>query len=314
MSTTFRAWCGSGSSKGHGKGLLDLGKGQDVADDRSDVDAALDDPVEGRPVVALGIGADRENQAQFLAQQIQHPDRHQALDVVLVRDAKADHLRVAVAEIRYKTESLRNAHGLDCETGHGTAGDFGDRSDWVLGCRTNRMRGPHLAAHLQAVGQRIDRHDAARTEVAQHRVKQQPHRSLTDHYHIAVNDVAQLVEAVDHRAQELAHQHLFLGQVAGQADAAAVVLGQDVLLEKPAVKAPQQHPFPLPIAPRRAGFDQAHAFVSSGPGRLWIALVGAAKRRLVAAADRDPFHFHQHLVADWLGFVRLDDFPLTRGD
>ena len=50
-----------GIVEGHGKGLLDLGKRQDVADDRSDVDAALDDPVERRPVVAIGIGANGEN-------------------------------------------------------------------------------------------------------------------------------------------------------------------------------------------------------------------------------------------------------------
>ena len=47
-----------GIVEGHGKGLLDLGKGQDVADNRRDVNALLDDPVECGPVVALGIGAD----------------------------------------------------------------------------------------------------------------------------------------------------------------------------------------------------------------------------------------------------------------
>ena len=142
-----------------------------------------------------------------------------------------------------------------------------------------------------------------------------PHRPLADHHHIAVDDVAQLVEAVDHRAQKLAHQHLFLGQVAGKADAVAIVLGEDVLLEKPAVKSPQQHPLALPIETRRASFDYAHAFMPGGPGRLRIALVDAAKRRLVAAADRDPLHPHEHLTGGRLGGVScLDKFPLTRGD
>ena len=146
-------------------------------------------------------------------------------------------------------------------------------------------------------------------KIAQYRAEQQPHRPLTDHCDVSVNDVAQLVEAVDHRAQELAHQHLFLGQVAGEADAVAIVLGEDVLLEKPAVKSPQQHPLALAIATRRADFDHAHTFVTSGSRRLRIPLVGAAKRRLVAAADRDPLHPHEHLTGGRLGGVScLDNF------
>ena len=104
-----------GIVEGHDKGLLDLGKGQDVADNRSHVNAPLDDPVERGSVVAVGAGADRENQAQLLAQHVQYSDRHQALDIVLVRDAKADHLGVAAAEGRHEAERLGDAHGLDRE-------------------------------------------------------------------------------------------------------------------------------------------------------------------------------------------------------
>ena len=92
-----------------------------------------------------------KTQAQLLAQHVQYSDRHQTLDVVLVRDAKADHLGVAAAEGRHEAEGLGDAHGLDREAGHSSARDLGDRGDRVLGCRANRVRGPHLAAHLQTV-------------------------------------------------------------------------------------------------------------------------------------------------------------------
>ena len=175
------------------------------------------------------------------------------------------------------------------------------------------MRRPHLPAHLQPVGQRIHGDDLLGPQIAQHGIEEQSHGTLADHHHLLVDDIAQLVEAVDDRAQQLAHQHHLDRLVLRQPDT-AFERSQHLFLIQTAIRAPQQHSFSFRIFPRGTRFDDPQPLVTGSARRKRIIGDDSAVLRLVRATDRHALHAHQHLLGARLRFFQFHDLPLPGSD
>jgi hypothetical protein len=162
------------------------------------------------------------------------------------------------------------------------------------------------------VRQGVHTDDVACPEVTQRCIEHLAHRALADDDHILTDDVSQLVEGVQHRAEELAHkQHIHIA-FCWQSDAAPVVVGQGVLLEQAPIKAVEQDPLTLGVPSGGAGDYPPQPLVSGAPRLHGILTTQADPGRFVCTADRRALQMHKHRSRCRLRDRLIEQFPTTR--